>query len=114
MSESPPVFTRLAVVSDLMAARITVARLESEGIAARIMGEGLGPYRLTIGDMAATEIWVEEGSIAEARRVMLASEIDGLADPTLPPVPGTPKGMMMLGAATLLAVVAYRLLSAVF
>jgi len=96
-----------------MAARITVARLESEGIEARVPGEGLGPYRLTVGDLAATEVWVAEDRLEEAREIMLASEIDGITDPAVPSERGMPTGMMVLGAVALLAVVAYRILSAV-
>ena len=102
---------KLAVVGDVMAARILVARLDAEGIEARLPGEGLGPYRLTVGELAAVEIWVAEEQVAAAREVMLAAEIDALApeagQPRRLPVPA-----IVLGGIALLIVVVSRLLAA--
>jgi hypothetical protein len=114
MSEPRPVFVPVATLSDVMTARITVARLESEGIPAKVHGEGLGPYRLTVGDFAATEIWVAEDRVDDAREVLMAAEIDAMDDPTIEDDAG-PRGMTgaIVGAALLLLVVAYRVLAAV-
>lgn len=69
-------FIRLATVSDLVTARVLAARLESEGIEVRLHGESLGPYRLTVGHWALTELWVPSDRLDEAQRVMLAAEVD--------------------------------------
>ncbi len=69
-------FVLLARMSDVIAARITAARLRSEGIDVRLKGESLGPYRLTVGAMAVTELWVSQSSLERARRVMLEAEVD--------------------------------------
>ena len=112
MTDSRPAFVPLATLGDLMTAQIAVARLEAEGIPARILGEGLGPYRLTVGEFAATQIWVAEDRLAEAREVMIATEIDHLDDPTRGDgVRSTYTVMGVAAGVVLLAVVVYRLLA---
>ncbi|MCJ7725789.1 MAG: DUF2007 domain-containing protein [Acidimicrobiia bacterium] len=113
MTESRPAFVRLAVVADLMTARMAVARLESEGIEARVLGDGLSPYRLTVGDLATTEVWVAEDRLAEAAEIMLVSEIDGLPDPDRETEASSHTGLIVLAALALLTVIAYRVLGAV-
>jgi hypothetical protein len=71
-------FVLLARMSDLAAARVAAARLESEGVTVRLHGEALGPYRLTVGAMATTELWVPESALTTAREVMLESEVDAV------------------------------------
>ena len=66
----------LARVSDPATAQLLAARLESEGIQVRMHGEWMGPYRLTVGAMAETELWVPEDDIDISRTVMMAAEID--------------------------------------
>jgi hypothetical protein len=114
MSEPRPAFVPISTVSDVMTARITVARLESEGIPAKVHGEGLGPYRLTVGEFAATEIWVAEDRVEDAREILLAAEIDAMDDPTVEN-DAEPRRMtlVLVGAALLLLVVAYRVLATV-
>lgn len=48
----------LATVSDVNLARVAAARLESEGIDSRLHGEPLGPFPVTIGRLAETQLWV--------------------------------------------------------
>jgi hypothetical protein len=69
-------FVRFADVGDLAAAHLSVAVLADAGIDARLHGESLGPYPVTIGRLAITQIWVHPDDIDEARLVMLESEID--------------------------------------
>lgn len=57
-SPDPDAFVLLATLSDPAAAELCAALLRSEGIESRLRGESLGPYRLTIGAMAATQVWV--------------------------------------------------------
>lgn len=114
MNESRPAFVRLTAVADLMTARMAVARLESEGIEARVLGDGLSPYRLTVGDLATTEVWVAEDRLEEAAEIMLISEIDGLDHPARRAEAASHTGLVLLAAMALLAVIAYRVLGAVF
>ncbi len=69
-------FVMLARVADPNMARLLGAKLAAEGIESRLRGEALGPYRLNVGSMAVTEIWIPEHSLEEARLVMLAAETD--------------------------------------
>ncbi len=69
-------FVPFTEASDPLEAHLIAARLESEGIEARVTGESLGPYRLTVGAMATTKIWVPEGDVDAARLVLLGSEAD--------------------------------------
>jgi hypothetical protein len=69
-------YVHLADVGDLVSARVCAAVLGSAGIEARLHGESLGPYPVTVGKMAVTQIWVPEPDLDEARQVMMEAEID--------------------------------------
>lgn len=69
-------FVHFADVGDLQTAQVCAAVLEDAGIPARVHGESLGPYPVTIGRLAVTEIWVPADSVDEARLVMLETEIE--------------------------------------
>lgn len=69
-------FTHFADVGDLVAGRVCAAVLEDAGIEVRLHGDSLGPYPVTVGRMAVTQIWVRESDIDLARVVMLESEIE--------------------------------------
>jgi hypothetical protein len=71
----------LARFGDEVSARVSAALLESAGIATRVHGESLGPYRMTIGEWAVTEIWVAEGDVDDAIEVLTASEIEFALNP---------------------------------
>lgn len=68
-------------------------------------GEGLGPYRMTVGEMAVTEVWVPEPDLEDAREVLGGSDLEhvppapthigALADPGALP-------MRLLAALTIL------------
>lgn len=98
----------LAKFGDEGSARISAALLESAGIGTRLHGESLGPYRMTIGEWAVTEILVAEEDVEDAIEVLTASEIEfalspgvrggAVADPNNLP--------MRLVAAVTLAIVA--------
>jgi len=60
-------FVLLARVGGPNQAMLLRARLNSEGIEARLSGEALGPYRLNVGAMAVTEIWIPPDRMEEAR-----------------------------------------------
>ncbi len=53
-----------------------MAVLGSEGIEARLHGESLGPYPMTVGRMAVTQIWVPEILVERAKELMLEAEIE--------------------------------------
>lgn len=69
-------FVKLATLGDAGSAHICAALLHSAGIEVRVHGEGLGPYPVTVGQMALTEIWVSEDDVEEATEVMLGAEVD--------------------------------------
>jgi hypothetical protein len=69
-------FVHLADVGDLVSARVCVAVLGSDGIEARLHGESLGPYPVTVGRMAVTQIWVPESAVERAKELMLEAEIE--------------------------------------
>lgn len=80
----------LARFGDESSARIAGALLDSAGIPNRLHGESLGPYRLTIGEMAITEIWVAAEDVEDAAEVLTGAEIDHVLDPIVrgePPAP---------------------------
>jgi hypothetical protein len=49
----------VAKVPDVSEARVVAARLASEGVETRIHGEPMGPFPMTIGRFAETELWVQ-------------------------------------------------------
>jgi hypothetical protein len=60
----------LTKVGDLNAARILSARLQAEDINAVVRGEPTGPYPVTVGSMAVTEILVPASELEVARGVL--------------------------------------------
>lgn len=69
-------FVRFADVGDLATARLAAAVLADAGIESRVHGEALGPYPVTVGRLAVTQIWVRAEDVPDARLVMLETEID--------------------------------------
>jgi hypothetical protein len=86
----------LETFPDLISGRVAAAHLESEGIPARLEGEPLGPYPLTVGAMAVTRVWVPAERAEEARLLLGQREdpatfVDvGSADQERPPRPTAP------------------------
>lgn len=119
MDRSAEPFVHLADVGDLAAARVCAALLGSEGIEARLHGEALGPYPVTVGRMAITQIWVPERDLELAREVMVRAEIEhalgpeirteGLANPE-----AVPMRLLALILVIVLVAVVIRLLMRVF
>lgn len=81
-------YVLLARVSDANEAMLLRARLDAEGIAAHVRGEALGPYRLNIGSMAITEIWIPPERMEEARLILLAADADAIVADVEPLGPG--------------------------
>lgn len=48
----------LARISDVHIASVAAARLQSEGIESRLHGEPMGPFPVSIGRLAETQLWV--------------------------------------------------------
>jgi len=71
-----PDLVHLTTVNNPNHALVLRALLDAEGIEAKLRGEALGPYRLTVGAMAATEIWIRSDRLEEARMVLLAADVD--------------------------------------
>lgn len=95
----------LATLADPAAAELCAALLRSEGIDSRLRGESLGPYRLTIGAMAATQVWVPASRLDDARSLVLQGNLGEIElardeDPApVPPVEGPGLVAFVLGAA---------------
>ncbi len=64
-----------ARVPDLATAQVAAARLASEGITARIHGESTGPFPVTIGRLAETELWVRSSDRSVAQQVLVDAGI---------------------------------------
>jgi hypothetical protein len=60
----------LARVYDPNLARVAAARLQSEGLAVRVHGESTGPFPVTVGALAETQIWVAADEEAEAGAIL--------------------------------------------
>ena len=69
----------VAEVGDIYAARVYAAKLVAAGIPVRVHGETSGPYPLSIGQMAVTELWVGCEDLSESEAI-LAEEGDPVAD----------------------------------
>lgn len=53
-----------------------MAVLGADGIEARLHGEALGPYPMTVGRMAVTQIWVPSHALDRAKELMTEAEIE--------------------------------------
>ena len=69
-------FVCLAKLSDVNTARVAAAKLASEGIETRLHGEAFGPFPVTIGGLAETQLWVNAAQTAPAVEVMTELGID--------------------------------------
>lgn len=105
-------FVCVAQVGDPATAQILAARLESEGIEARVHGEAFGPYRLTVGEMAVSEVWVVEDRLDEARTVVLDSDVAAALAPVedegIPDWPIEARVLAAVVVVFLVAVIALR------
>ena len=106
-------------MGDLASARVCAALLGSEGIEARLHGEALGPYPVTVGRMAITQIWVPEGALERAREVMVRAEIEHALGPevrsgALAPREALPMRLIAFVLVVALAGAVIRLLMRVF
>jgi Putative prokaryotic signal transducing protein len=63
-------FVRLMTIGDPSEAQITAARLRAAGIEVRLHGENFGPYPITVGELADTEIWVPADRVDDAADVV--------------------------------------------
>jgi len=99
-----------------MTAGVVSARLEAEGIPVRLHSESQGPYRLTVGAMATTEIWVPEEHLQEASVLLTAEDAAGVQVDAAENGSGTraPTGLMAAVVLGLLGLVAYRILITIF
>lgn len=115
-SPHPGPFVLLATLADPAAADLCAALLRSAGIDSRLRGESLGPYRLTVGDMAATQVWVPATELPDALALIEDSGPPPASDPTMKeareglPGPSWPRWWPAV-ALGLLALLAWGLLS---
>jgi hypothetical protein len=81
--DNPVRMAPLTWVAGAFRAQVIAARLESEGIDARLVGAIANPYGFTVGDMARVDVYVPEDQLDDAKYVLLADEVDAtLAAPT--------------------------------
>ena len=104
-ARDPDPFVLLATAPDPAAADLCAALLRAEGIESRLRGEALGPYRLTIGAMAATQVWVRASRLEDARSMVLEGDLAGLepARPQRSPRSGEGPAAPWVPAAAVLA-----------
>lgn len=69
-------FTCIATVADLSLANVAAARLRSEGLETRVHGEATGPFPVTVGRLAETQIWVRADDAAQAALMLEEIGID--------------------------------------
>lgn len=82
----PGRFVKLTTVGDITAGNVLAARLRSEGIEVRVHSAAFGPYPVTVGDMAETEIWVMSDRVQEASSILLDAEVNDAIYPADPDV----------------------------
>ena len=63
-------FVCLAKLADLGSAQVAAARLASEGIETRLHGEALGPFPVTVGGLAITQVWVQADQAQPATEIL--------------------------------------------
>jgi hypothetical protein len=98
--------TLLTSVGGSFAAKVIVARLESEGIECEVRGAIDSPYALTMGDMARVDIYVPDEQLDDARMVLLVDDVDSaVIAPSRPEPDDAPPGSRR---------VHWRLVAAVF
>jgi hypothetical protein len=82
----PGHFVKVATVGDITAGNVLAARLRSEGIEVRVHSPALGPYPVTVGRLAETELWVLSDRVEDAASVLLEAEVNdaiAAADPDM-------------------------------
>jgi len=60
----------LATIGDPDEARVIAARLSSEGLQVRTHSESTGPFPVTVGALAATQLWVRADDAIDAATVL--------------------------------------------
>ena len=69
-----PAFVPLLTIGDPNEAQIAAARLRAAGIEVRLHGENFGPYPISLGELADTEIWVPADRVSDATDVLTRSD----------------------------------------
>ena len=60
----------LATIGEPNEARVAAARLQNEGLSVRVHGESTGPFPVTVGGLAETQLWVLADDVADASVVL--------------------------------------------
>ena len=83
----PARFVMVTTVGDIVAGNVLAARLRAEGIEVRVHSQAFGPYPMTVGEMAATELWVLSDRVEDAKSILLEiNDVLGPLDPDAPPM----------------------------
>ena len=112
----PGRFVKIATVGDITAGNVLAAKLRSEGIEVRVHSPAFGPYPVTVGNMAETELWVLTDRVEQANAILLDAEVNdaiAAADPTLEGFADTQRYDMQIIALVLGAVMIGLLILAV-
>jgi hypothetical protein len=72
----PGRFVKVATVGDITAGNVLAAKLRSEGIEVRVHSQAFGPYPMTVGNMAETELWVMSDRVEDANSILLDAEVN--------------------------------------
>lgn len=91
--DEPARFVPLTRVGDVTSAQVLAALLRAEGIEVRVHSQAFGPYPVTVGQMAETDLWVLSDRVEDASRVLLNAEVNHTmydADPDTRRRPGMP------------------------
>ena len=103
----PGRFVKIATVGDITAGNVLAALLRSEGIEVRVHSQAFGPYPMTVGNMADTELWVLTDRVEQANSILLDAEVSSAiagADPEMAEFADTRRYDMQIIALTLGAV----------
>jgi len=82
----PGRFVKVATVGDITAGNVLAARLRSEGIEVRVHSPSFGPYPVTVGRLAETELWVLADRVEDAASVLLDAEVNDALAPADPEI----------------------------
>lgn len=75
-------FALLSRIGDINQAQLIAARLDAEGIEARVHSPMGSVYPVTVGGLAETEIWVPIDQMEAASRILLDAEVNDVLERT--------------------------------
>ncbi len=95
----PARYVCLTKLGSVATANLMAARLQAEGIDVRVHSAALGPWPVTVGNMAETELWVLSDRVAEASQILMDAEINEVLERTRPRSMGKPVPFRLVALA---------------